>query len=251
MRALKSAIFWSYLALMAAILFPIALGIWALTRPFDKRSRLLHRFTCWWGYHYVEVCPFWKTEIIGREKIPNDGCFVYVANHLSLGDILMLFGIKKHFKWVSKSSVFKVPFIGWNMWLNNYVGLVRGDRKSIVEMFKACRQHIERGSSVLLFPEGTRSKTGRLKSFKAGAFSLAVQTNVPIIPVILRGTYEALPVSTWIFPHRKPLRVTVQLLDPIDPAAADNDPQKLMTLVHGIMLDALGEGEGRPNTDRI
>ena len=76
MRAVKSLLFWSYMCTTCVVLFLVALLIWALTLPFDPRKRILHRFTCWWGYHYVRINPFWRPKVIGREKIPEDGCFV-------------------------------------------------------------------------------------------------------------------------------------------------------------------------------
>ena len=99
----------------------------------------------------------------GRENLPWRGPAVIVANHLSLLDILVLYGLFRPYKWVSKASVFKVPFIGWNMRLNDYVAIRRGDRESIKEMMNHCRQHLANGSPILLFPEGTRSPDGVLQ----------------------------------------------------------------------------------------
>jgi 1-acyl-sn-glycerol-3-phosphate acyltransferase len=188
----------------------------------------------------VQLCPFWRVRIEGRDRIPADRAAVLVANHQSAGDILVLFGIKRHFKWVSKASVFKVPFIGWNMGMNDYVGLVRGDRRSIVTMMKECREHLRRGSSLLFFPEGTRSTDGEIKRFKHGAFSLAAKQHAPVVPVVVDGTIDALPKSGWVFRNGRQLDVTVRILDPIE-VAPDVDAAALSEQVRAAMVEQLAD----------
>jgi 1-acyl-sn-glycerol-3-phosphate acyltransferase len=136
-----------------------------------------------------------------------------VANHLSLLDILVLFRLFRHFKWVSKIENFRVPFIGWNMSLNRYIPLRRGDRSSVVQMMDACEKTLAQGNSIMMFPEGTRSRTGELQPFKTGAFELALRTRRPILPIAIEGTSNALPKRGFVLRGRHPIRVTV--LDPI------------------------------------
>ena len=99
-------------------------------------------------------------------------------------DILVVYGLFRPFKWVSKAELFRVPVVGWNMWLNDYVPVLRGDRESIREMMDRCRAHLARGAPVMIFPEGTRSRDGRLGSFKDGAFRLAIEAGCPVIPIV-------------------------------------------------------------------
>src|SRR4051812_13624824 len=127
MRALLSIVFWTFFALSCIPLFAGALVIWLVTLPFDPDKRILHVYTCAWAQLYFWVNPWWRLRVEGRANLPRNGAAVLVSNHASLGDILVLFGLFSPFKWVSKASVFKVPFIGWNMKLNKYVGLVRGN----------------------------------------------------------------------------------------------------------------------------
>ena len=98
-----------------------------VTGPFDRRLVLLHRFTCFWASLYTWCNPAWQVTVEGCDKIRPGTTYVMVANHLSLIDILVLFRLFRHFKWVSKIENFKVPFIGWNMRLNRYIELRRGD----------------------------------------------------------------------------------------------------------------------------
>jgi 1-acyl-sn-glycerol-3-phosphate acyltransferase len=209
MRAIYSTVFWAFLVVSSALLFPIALLLWAITAPFDRRKIVLHRFTCFWGSLYSWLNPAWPVVIHGREKIDENEPCVIVANHLSLLDILVLFRLFKHFKWVSKIENFRIPFIGWNMTLNRYIRLRRGDRASVLQMMRECEQSLAEGSSIMMFPEGTRSPSGRMRSFKPGAFEIALRTRSPIQPLVIQGTAHALPKRGFVLQGRHPISITV------------------------------------------
>jgi 1-acyl-sn-glycerol-3-phosphate acyltransferase len=241
-----STAFWSYLALSSPPLFAGALLTRAVTAPFDRERKWLHLYTSAWAYHYVKLLPLWKTRFSGVHHIQDGKPYVLVANHQSLGDILVLFGLFKQYKWVSKRSIFKVPFIGWNMYLNDYVGLERGDKQSIGKMLDECREHLREGSSVMLFPEGTRSVDGELKPFKHGAFTLAKEFGVPVVPIVIDGTRDALPKHGLVFPQTSPLTIRVHVMEPVSPDAAE-DARALSELVRGKMvleLAAMRRSEG-------
>src|SRR5574338_721331 len=209
LQVVLSALFWAFLATSSIALFPVAVLVFALTAPFDGRRRLLHLFTCFWASLYSWLNPAWPLRIEGREPIDPHETYVMVSNHLSLLDILVLFRLFVHFKWVSKVENFRVPFIGWNMRLNGYVPLKRGDKASIVEMLRACDRILAEGNSIMMFPEGTRSPTGRLRAFKPGAFELALRNRRPLLPILIEGTADALPKRGFVLRGRHPLRITV------------------------------------------
>lgn len=152
-----SGIFLCFIAVTCAIMYFPALIIWFVTYPFDSRKIILHQFTCLWGAMYTRVIPSWKVRVIDRKNFRNGVTYVVVSNHQSQLDILLAFNLFKHFKWVSKAEIFKLPFIGWNMYLNRYVKLVRGDKESVKEMLEVCEERLNEGSSVYICPEGTRS----------------------------------------------------------------------------------------------
>ena len=179
--------------------FLIACAIWLVTRPFDRRLRALHRFTCYWASLYIWIFPPWAVQVEGRENFDNDATYVIVSNHQSLVDILAAFMLFRHFKWVSKAELFRIPLIGWNMSLNRYIRLKRGHKGSIREMYGACETHLKEGSSIFLFPEGTRSETGKMREFKDGAFVLAKRHGIPILPVVINGSKNALPKDSMNF----------------------------------------------------
>ena len=217
------------------MLFFIALALWLVTTPFDRNGRVLHLFSCFWAQLYFYVNPLWRLRVEGRQKLPWRGPAVLVANHQSLGDILVLFGLYRPFKWVSKASVFKAPFLGWNMFLNRYVGLVRGDKASIQLMMRACERWLDRGVPVLLFPEGTRSETGEVKPFKDGAFRLSISKNCPVIPIVVTGTAKTLPKHGLVLHHQADC--VVRVLDPVDPAPFQGNVEALREHVRQIIVE--------------
>ncbi len=244
-RRLLSAIFWAFLVLSSFVLFPIAVLIWLVTSPLDRRLRLLHRFTCFWASLYTWLNPAWPVEVRGREKIRADRTYVMVANHQSLLDILVLFRLFTHFKWVSKMEIFRIPLIGWNMRLNRYIELKRGDRESVVQMLEACRRTLGEGNSIMMFPEGTRSPDGRLRRFKEGAFGLALDTKGPILPVVVQGTADALPKRGFVLRGRHRIRITVLDELPYE-TFADHSVEELTNHVRSLIADHLSRTNPRP-----
>ena len=177
MRQIGSLLFWGFVVLSSAVLFPVALLIWLVTAPFDRRKRALHKFTCFWASLYSWLNPAWRVTIHGRDHVEPDTTYMFVVNHLSMLDILVLFRLFYDFKWVSKAGIFRVPVIGWNMRLNGYIPLVRGNRDSVTQMMATCEATLAQGSSLMMFPEGTRSATGEPQAFTTGR--LASNTTVP------------------------------------------------------------------------
>ena len=241
-RFAGSLLFWSFFAISSLVLFPIGALLWLVTFAFDRRRYAQHRFTSFWASLYTWLNPAWPVRVIGRERLYEDGPAVIVANHLSLLDILVLFRLQSHFKWVSKIENFRVPLIGWNMRLCDYIPLRRGDKQSTLAMFRQCDRALAGGSSILMFPEGTRSASGRLRAFNSGAFQIAARNRVPLQPIILRGTAEALPKRGFVLQGRHP--ITIEILDPI-PASeiAGHEPEETMVRVRGIFLEHLKDGE--------
>jgi 1-acyl-sn-glycerol-3-phosphate acyltransferase len=214
MRAFSLA-YWAFIALTCVPFYVLALVLFVLTFPLDRRRVVLHLYTCFWAVFYVYCNPLWRLHVVGRERLPWRGPAVIVANHASIIDILVVFALYRPFKWVSKAENFKLPFIGWNMTLNDYVQLERGKKESILRMLDECREHLRRGCPVLLFPEGTRSKTGELQAFKDGAFQLATEMGCPLVPVAIHGTRDSLPKHGIVL--REKMRARIEVLEPIAP----------------------------------
>ena len=241
-RFAGSLLFWGFLAISSLVLFPIGVLLWLVTAPFDPRRWVLHRFTSLWASLYTWLNPAWPVRILGRERLHEAGPAVIVANHLSLLDILVLFRLQSHFKWVSKVENFRVPLIGWNMRLCDYIPLRRGDKQSVLAMLRHCDRALAGGSSILMFPEGTRSASGRLRAFNPGAFQIAERNRVPVQPIIVRGTAEALPKRGFVLQGRH--AISIEILDPIpSEEIVGREPEETMQRVRGLFLEHLKEGE--------
>ena len=219
------------------VFYVMALIIWLATVLFDKRLWILHYLTSFWASIYTWVMPPWSVSIQGKEHIQKK-TYVVVSNHQSLLDILVAFRIFFPFKWVSKAEILKIPFIGWNMTLNRYIKLTRGDRKSIRKMLENCNKALASGSSVYLFPEGTRSETGTVKPFKPGAFLLAQDNKVPILPIVINGTKDALPKKSLNINGKHP--ITVNILKEVPYEAFQNlTPEEAAAMVRAHISEAV------------
>ena len=233
-----SCYFWASLFLISAMLFPFTFLLWLLTVLFDKRRFLLHKATCIWGDLVLGINPYWKTHVEGRNKIDPKETYVIVSNHQSGADILVLFRLYRHYKWVAKQSLFYYPFIGWNMWLNGYISIVRTRGRSKLMMMDKAANAVKAGNSVMLFPEGTRTQDGNLQPFKTGAFRLALDTKSPILPVVIKGTYFAINKNSLLIHKNHNIRLVV--LDPIPyEEIAQMDPKEIAGKVHDLVQDEL------------
>lgn len=234
----------------SAVFFPIALLIWLVTSPFDQNLRGLHLFTCFWASLYIWVFPPWQVSIKGKQNIDPAATYIIVSNHQSLVDIMVAFTLFIHFKWVSKAELFKIPLIGWNMTLNRYVRLQRGQKDSIRKMYKACEEHLTAGSSVYVFPEGTRSETGLVKPFKEGAFVLASRLGLPVLPIVINGSKNAVPKHSLNFHGRSD--VSMEILSPVLPtefASTDEMRDAVREMIRSRVLEEqAGAAQKLPTT---
>lgn len=235
-KSLASYGLWALILLTCPPLFVVAFVVWLVTVPFDRRLRILHLYSCAWASLYTYVFPYWTTTVRNRKRLRDDRAYIIVSNHQSLLDILVLFRLYRHFKWVSKEEIFRVPFVGWNMTLNRYIRIRRGDRQDAVRMMKACGDALESGNSVMIFPEGTRSLDGELREFRHGAFTLALRHRIPIVPIVLDGTLDALPKHGVTLQNSAD--IVIQVLEPIR-VDGFRDVDALRDHVRGVMADML------------
>lgn len=243
MGLIASYLYWVYFFLVSAFFCSLAAIACIVTAPFDPNRRLVHKIASLWGYSYVHCNPFWKCEITGLENIDPSATYVLVANHQSFWDIMLLYGINRHFKWVSKESVLKIPFIGWNMKLNQYVSVAKAERRSVKEMLDACRRWLRLGSSILIFPEGTRSLDGNLGDFRDGPFKLACDCNVPVVPIVVDGTFDLMQKGSVKLKFAGVLKV--KALPPIEPQSFGYNAKSIRCEARDLMESTLLEMRGR------
>lgn len=242
--------FWMEVFGSSAILFPVALLIWLTTLPFDSRRYYLHQFSCIWANFVFWMNPLWRLKVSGKEKVSKKETYIIVSNHQSGADILVLFTLRLHFKWVAKRSLFFIPFLGWNMAMNRYIALRRGKKSSMYQMMELSKQDLLKGNSMMIFPEGTRSKDGRLQPFRSGAFHLALGTHLPILPIVITGTSRAIRKGGYLISKQHDIRV--KILDPIPYETFKGmEPKQLAGEVHHLIGKALIQSSGTEDSDGI
>lgn len=216
MEILKSIIIWITGICYVVITFPLTLIIWILAYPFDRKRTLVHMVLMYESMFLVFLIPFWKIRIEGREKAVKGRTYVIISNHQSMLDILIANCLRYRYKWISKIENFKVPVIGWYLRMADYITVNRGNEESKLEMLEKSGKCLKNGISLMLFPEGTRSLNSEIGFFKRGAFQLAIEAGVPILPVLIDGTGGILPKHGFIFGNGRHIRIRV--LDPVEPA---------------------------------
>jgi len=150
----------------------------------------------------------------GAERLTPGRSYIFAANHQSQFDIFALQGyLGFDFRWMAKLELFKIPIFGPAMRMAGYIPVDRAHGRKAIKSLDEAAARIAGGTSVLIFPEGTRSPDGRLLPFKAGAMVLAIKAGVPLVPVAIVGTHQILPKGKLLF---KPGRVEIRVGEPIE-----------------------------------
>jgi 1-acyl-sn-glycerol-3-phosphate acyltransferase len=208
---------WFFLLIYVTVLrYFVPLWLRQLFAVFTGRnvtSREVHQGAVRWGQHLFSAVPGWKVTIRGKEYLPTaQQSYVIVANHESAVDILVLYYLGLQFRWLAKDSVFKLPVVGQAMRMAGYIPVTRGNRQSHKDALARSAEVLRDKVSMLFFPEGTRSEDGVIKPFKAGAFVLAKDNNVGILPIVLAGTRKLLRKRS-LCPF--PAEVQMEILAPV------------------------------------
>lgn len=224
-----------FLFIFLIIYLPVYILIWAVTRPFDKKLIVINNVSSLLSYMLLWLCPLWRVTVSGLENVDKDTTYVIVPNHQSMYDIPLVAQIPLLFRYVTKKEVRDIPFINIVTTLRGDIPLDRGGLASAKKMLHTSKKLLSQGISIVIFAEGTRSKTGRVEEFKEGAFISARSAKVAILPVVIDGTWGI--VNHKGFGLKMPTSLTMKVLKPI-PA----DQVKSMRLaelkdhVHGMIL---------------
>jgi 1-acyl-sn-glycerol-3-phosphate acyltransferase len=210
--------------------------VYLVTWPFDRNRLWMHTYVSLWGAFYMRVWPGWRVRVEGRERVPEGAC-ILVANHQSAADIFAALSLLRQFKFVSKGSLFSLPLVGWLMWMAGYVAVERGRPRSMQEMLERCRVWLRRGVPVLLFPEGGYAPEGTRLPFKRGPFRLALEEQVPVVPVVLEGTTAVMVGDGPRMGARAEVRVRV--LPPLPVESLGSDEGVLAERVRALYVEAL------------
>lgn len=208
MNALLSIWTWLEIALMSLVGFCIQLVLAVFTWPFDRRRVITGRCLRLVAVVSSKLTPYWRFGVHGPLPRPRPSRTVVVSNHESNADPFLISHLPWEMKWLGKASLFKIPVVGWSMWLAGDIPVTRGDQESAKGAMTRCARWLEKGMPVMIFPEGTRSKTEELLPFKDGAFRLAIELGADVLPLAVSGTRRALPKHSWRFARARGL-VTV------------------------------------------
>ncbi|MDX1733790.1 MAG: lysophospholipid acyltransferase family protein, partial [Halioglobus sp.] len=192
-----------------------------------------------WGRGLVRAVPC-RLRITGLEHIDPGTPYILVANHLSLMDIPILYGwLPLDLKWVMKTEVRRSPLIGSGTAMMGHIFVDRADHDAAIHELHVLEDNLQPGMSILVFPEGTRSRSGRLQAFKMGAFHMAVELQVPILPITIRGTNAILTPDTM---DLNPGRAELIVHPPISRAdVVASSPEALRDRAREIISSALHE----------
>lgn len=203
---------WFLLGISCVVWLPMVAIVRVVTWPFDRGAYAA-------GYLFRKVVmpnsylnPLWTFTTSGNMINDPRRPYVVVSNHESFVDMLLLSHLPWEMKWMSKIEIMKIPFLGWMMRLARDIPLHRGDSASGSDALTACHERLGKRTSVMIFPEGTRSRTGEIRKFRAGAFKVAIEGQHPILPLAIYGTRDCLLPDDWR-QHRA--HAEVRVLDPV------------------------------------
>ncbi len=177
-----------------------------------------------WGYHRVRVCSWLTVRLLflpvtveGRQNLKKGESYVFVANHQGAFDIFLIYGfLRRNFKWMMKRQIRDIPFVGFACKMSHQIFVDKRGPKRIKETYDKARATLREGMSVVVFPEGARSFTGHMGVFRKGAFLLADELQLPVVPLTINGSFNIMPRmrdGKWVVWH--PLRLTIH--EPIYP----------------------------------
>ena len=242
-QKLFSVLIWAGIALLVIFWLPAV----AVVRLFDRdpvrysTGRVFRRL----GAAISRINPNWKIKIEGEIDLNARNPYIVVCNHLSNADIPVVSNLPWEMKWVAKKELFDLPFLGWMMKMAQDISVDRSASNKRIGVFKMCSFYLRNNCSVMFFPEGTRSRDGRMKRFSLGAFDLAIKKNIPILPLVIDGTQDCLPKKNWIFTSNA--YVNLKVLNPISTdTLKEEDSIELMNRVRADMLEQLSEWRNQP-----
>ncbi len=228
--------------LMAVIvLMTILLGVVAIIVSFVSRNgNTPHLIARLWGKVILLVCGI-KVRIRGISNVDPTKSYIFMSNHQGNFDIPVLLGcLPFQFRWLAKAELFRIPLFGRAMRGCGYISIDRFNQSSAFESLSRAAATVQNGVNLMIFPEGTRSLDGNIRPFKKGSFILTIDAGVPIIPIIIHGTYSIMPKNRWLI---KPGGVLLEILEPVETSGyAREDKDILIEKIRNIICDSFGKG---------
>ncbi len=233
MKAVTSALTWAAIVALVVLALVLMSVVWV----FDRTPARLYvgRTFRIVGSWVTKVNPAWHVCVGGVDPATLRHPYVVVSNHQSQADIPVVSLLPWEMKWVGKKELFDIPVLGWLMQMARDIPVDRSDARSRAAVFVHAKRVLAQGASVMFFAEGTRSKDGRVKAFHDGAFRLAIDAGVPVLPLAVDGTMDALPKHGWQFSRAD---VRLDVLPPVPTAGLTRaDIPELRDRVRQMVVD--------------
>jgi len=244
--------FRSFLTILTGLLATLVLAPFViLVALVNSHAPLVDRLIRLWGRVFVRASGV-DLSVDGLEKLDPAKRYVLVPNHSSYLDIPCLLTAldTQPIRFMAKASLFKIPILGWGMLAAGFIPIDRKKTSKGKASFDLAAKRIRGGNTIVIFPEGGRSHERTMKPFKHGAFLLAMKSGLPLVPIAIRGTHDALPASTLII---RPGPVKIVVGDPIDVSELSvRQKDELVQSTRSAILDMLGqteEAEDVPQTE--
>ncbi len=212
LQRLLSAAIWLAVSTLVILWFPWLTLVYLATAWRDPGRYTVGRWFRRAAVAAASINPLWDFRTSGYVPPDPRRPYVAVSNHESYADIFLISHLPWEMKWLSKDEIFRIPIMGWMMQMAGDIKVTRSDRSSRLEAIEQCKDRLAKKVSVMIFPEGTRSATGELLPFKDGAFRIAVEMGLPILPMAVAGTRGAMRKGSLLFGRT---RAEVRVLEPI------------------------------------
>lgn len=237
MISLLYDLFWVVQVIVMVVVTAI---LWVVTLPFDPSRKVIHEVSRFFATSFFRMPLGWHQHHFGFENIDKKKPYVIIINHCSMFDVPYLYFVKGlNFRWVAKKELAKMPFFGQMIVLHGDILVDRGTKKGVLEVMQKGKMWLDKGVSVAIFPEGTRSKDDNIANFKTGAFNLAKSAGVGILPIVLSGSRQHIRKSFY-FKWRH--HTGMQILPPVSAEdVANADIKELMDSLRERMIVAKQE----------
>ncbi|MFC1571349.1 lysophospholipid acyltransferase family protein [Candidatus Margulisiibacteriota bacterium] len=220
-RLIRSLLFYS----MLVVTFIIGTTLTVFFSPFAKQKTKPFQTSAHLWARLLVLASGVKTKISGLKNIPRDKALIFASNHQGAADVLLALAfLPIGFRFAIKKELFRVPFFGWYLKRAGYFSI---DRKLVLSAYKTVEQIIDiikAGESVLIFPEGTRTRTGELGKFKRGSLLAALKSGAPIMPIAISGSFNIMPKGSWII---NPCPVKFSVGQPIEIKSEEDYDKKI------------------------
>ncbi len=225
------------------IMIPMIVALTIVTGLITVVGSLLGggRFWGYWPAHvWAKLCT-WLTlvrvTVSGRGNIDPHTSYVFVANHQGAYDLFAVYGFLNHnFKWLMKAGLRKFPVIGVACAAAGHVFVDNSSPSAIRRTMAKAERTLQGGMSVVVFPEGSRTRTGRMRPFHKGAYQLSMEFGLPVVPVTIDGAFDVLPRGSWL---PRPGRIKLTIHPPVDPPVDEADRRRVIDASYEAVHSAL------------